>query len=400
MLGRLKRLFSEEQQESGVEGAQKIVEQAMAGEAAAARGRLQEEISKVMGEYAALRRLYAGLSETDATVDYQNTVKEKLCRRATELLDVDEPEAGYTPVVDFLRLSEERLKSIGKLSYKEVLHLYAFKDEMNRIASQTKSLIGSLNSLAAEAEKSILKDVERFGGSVEKVAHNRSLKQELVSHIVLLEKEAAAKQGELEEKVSSLSEFSSLEEQINDLKKSIGETNAEAGSIERRISEEFAGTEKLFRKHRHAAGLKGLLDDYIKDPVGALLNIDKDSGIVDILDSMIENKDSIGPKGFGKISQLRRNIQLLLSLRDQLQELKGKKTEHEDSLLKLSSRSSDKEYRVREIRETQEEIKRLEREREEKLLGMKALDSETRNELKKAAEISSELTGKKIMISE
>lgn len=400
MLSRLKKMLSQEQHRISPGDAKQFMDARLGKDIIAAKGRLKAGIENVMGEYSGLRKLYAELAERDARMEFPNSVKAKLCKRALDLLDVQEPHANYKALTVFLGASQENLRSIGALSYKEMIHLYAFREDMNRIAGRTKALIESLNRLAEELDRSLLKKIDSAESCAGRIDAGKARREDLVLRIGSLQKLAEEKRELLKDEIKSLKEFSSIEEEMKRLKEKIGEAESGMRFLDSKISEQFSGCEKLFRKYKHANRRKGVIDSYIGDATKAFLDIDEGMEIRDILDGMAEHQEFRDEKKFGNVARLRRDLDMLSSFREEYRSLKVKKDGAEDDMLKLSSRASDKRYRLEDIEAAESEIRELEKEVEEREKEVTAADEAIRSDMQQLAVLLSSFTGERIMVSE
>lgn len=400
MLSGIRKLFSGEQSELKVKDVRDFISSNLGKELLLAQERLKAEIRKAAKELAILRQMYGELGSQGSKPDYPGSVKAKLCRRATELLDISEPEADHDGVLQFIRLSEDRLKSIGSIGYKEMIHLYAFKSDMQKIAAQTKQLISSLNSLAEHLDSSFVKKIDAVEKCAERIERNRNLREETKAAAESAENAAAERRRLLEGKVKSLKEFSEIEEELNSLQLDIEKAEAEMRFLDSKISEEFSGIEKLLKRYKHLRKEKGVVDEYIKNPSNAFLFLDKELEIKEILDGVAAEESLRAERKFEKALQLRRGLDLLASLRGQHEALAQKKSELEEKILKLSADASDKEYKLGEIQEIEAEIRRLESSKAETEEEIKSLNAAVKGDTLQLSALFRELTGKKIVLAE
>lgn len=397
---RIRRLFGGEQHTISLQDTERFISATIGSDIASAKNALGAEISKAMDEYSKLRKLYAGLSAAGSGSSFPNAVKDRLCRRAAELLGVQEPPADHRKVIEFLRVSGDNLKSIGSISYKEMIHLYAFKEDMNRISAQTKILIASLNSLARENGRGILKEISKIEGCMERVGKDREEKNRLLEDAERIRELVSEKCNSLDERVASLEGFSALENEINEKKAQIEKIETEMNFFESRISAEFSGAEKILKSYNHRAREKGIIEDYIRDPTRTFVHADNGLEIRDILDRAIGQKERKNEKRLEKAIQLRRDLEILSSFRKEYLELLKKKEGMEGELLKLSSRASDKKYRMKDIQDTESEVDSLKRQLEEKEKRTEALDSMIKEDTAQLASFLRVITGENVSIEE
>ncbi len=401
MFSVIRKIFSSsEQNELKLEEARDFIKINMEKEVLLAREKLKAELKKALKDYAALRKLYADLGSQETKADYPNSVKSKLCSRAMEMLTVPEPEIDHDNIVNFIRMSEERIKGIGTIGYKELIHLYSFKDDMQKISNQTKILINSLNSLAEELDKSVVKQISITEQCILRIENSKRLQRELEYSVESKEESVREKKKLLENSVKSLKEFATIEEEVADLSREILTAETEMRFLDSKISEEFSGTEKIFKKYRHMSKEKGVISEYIKNPTNAFIDIDKDLEIKDILDAIFdERKEFEDDKKFEKAMQLRRDMELLTSLREQHAAHQQNKMELQEKMLKLSAAASDKRYKLQEIEDIENEIKSVETEKASNEEKIKHIDNSVRNDMQQLSILLKELTRKNVSIA-
>ncbi|MBI2232849.1 MAG: hypothetical protein HYU56_02930 [Candidatus Aenigmarchaeota archaeon] len=401
MFSGIRKIFSSsEQSELKLEEARDFIKINMGKEALLAREKLKAELEKVLKDYATLRKMYADLGSQETKADYPNSVKSKLCSRAMEMLTVPEPEIDHDNIVNFIRMSEERIRGIGAIGYKELIHLYAFKDDMQKISNQTKILINSLNSLAEELDKSVVRQISITEQCILRIENSKRLQRELEYSIESKEESIKEKKKLLESSVKALKEFAAIEEEVADLSREILNAETEMRFLDSKISEEFSGTEKIFKKYRHMSKEKGVISEYIKNPTNAFIDIDKDLEIKDILDTIFdERKEFEDDKKFEKAMQLRRDMGLLTSLREQHAAHRQNKMELQEKTLKLSAEASDKRYKLQEIEDIENEIKSVETERASNEEKIKHIGNSVRNDMQQLSILLRELTRKNVIIA-
>ena len=402
MFSGIRKIFSSsEQNELKLEEARDFIKINMGKEVLLARENLKAELKKALKDYATLRKMYADLKSQETKADYPNSVKSKLCSRAMEMLTVPEPEIDHDNIVNFIRMSEERIRGIGTIGYKELIHLYSFKDDMQKISNQTKILINSLNSLAEELDKSVVRQISITEQCILRIENSKRLQRELEYSIESKEELIKEEKKLLESSVKALKEFAAIEEEVADLSREILNAETEMRFLDSKISEEFSGTEKIFKKYRHMSKEKGVISEYIKNPTNAFIDIDKDLEIKDILDAIFaERKEFEDDKKFEKAMQLRRGMGLLTSLREQHATHRQNKTELQEKMLKLSAEASDKRYKLQEIEDIEKEIIDIENEMSSNGTKMKSLEALIKRDIQNLTVLLKELTGKNLVIAE
>jgi hypothetical protein len=199
----------------------------------------------------------------------------------------------------------------------------------------------------------------------------------------------------LAEKIASLDQFFELENEIHELQKQAAAAEKEMNFIDSKISEEFAGTEKLFRSYKHSSGEKGIIDTYIKSPAQTFLT-DKDMEIRGVLERIHGGMDRHSKND--RIERLLRDLELLASLREQHALAREKKGRLDEDLLRLSSRASDKRYKQEEIAGIENDIRMLLANSEGIGARIRDINAEIKADLGKLNLLVENLTGEKIAV--
>jgi hypothetical protein len=350
MFDKLKELFALGQRpliELDIDEIPNFISNEFASEINQEKKKLSTTTEEIYTEFLSLKDLINKLKEKQHEAVFANSVKNKFCCRSLEMIEnLEKPEMTYKLLRSFLDKSEDLIKNISNLGFKEMIHLRAFKEQMDSIANKTKLII-SKNKIASDFIKgAILEKLDKIGDKIKSIKNHQETVEALSRYIKTTENDIADLENELIEKKKKLDDFLKNDNFIkfNQFDDELEELEKEKGIIKQKIATEFSGIGKVLKKFQHsdfATREEGqIINNYITDSDAFLL--DKNLEIKRILEKVKQKIDSreldAEEKRHDKILYLLKEFNSLTAIRNEYEEIEKtivEKNEQKNKLLPL-----------------------------------------------------------------
>jgi predicted nucleic acid-binding Zn-ribbon protein len=338
------------------------------------RQRMQLLVPETGARIAGLRNAVSEMDGKKAGSVYTNTIKSRFCIRALGLLDVSVPEHYYSSVSVFVSGLSSNLEELNHMNLKEIVHLYAFKPEMDKIALNFKALsekLEEMKSMVSGAKR--LREKQELVRRFENIGALESELRRMQDGLASDENDIAYFNGKLQEEYDKLDLLLKNKkfEKIRINESEIIELEKEAKSIEQHINTEFLSIERVIRKYQYSRGLERdhLLNEYINDPFTAFMS-DDELGIkkrLEDIEMSIENREfGIEERKLHRVIELIKHLDFLVILRQQYGKTMQKLGELKGDSESLSPVFSEKKGIESEIENIKQKIGELEKSSEKK----------------------------------
>ncbi|GEM_PF-6820899 len=324
MLGKFKSLFSKDAVELTLDSVPSAVsgldDNSEKEKLAAAKLSLDKEAKKLFS-------FLEELSIKRADDNYVNVLKDRFCEKGIKLLSAL-PES-YEEFIAGVQLCTQEISGI---SFKEFRHFQAFKEDMNRIASQLKVIderLEDFRKLYVSSKQKRINSIVSLADSAKGV-HVQVMR--IDAELQEIEKAVPFIKEALESDERKLSEASNKVSSMEaETKEAVSYLESERAIIKQRIGTEFGSIDRLMKKLHHDSPKKhSLLNDYIANPGNAFIS-DEDLEIRTILENLKPAAKKEDPEKYEKILDLLRNIDFFDSLRQQYRGLSEKASSIRDA---------------------------------------------------------------------
>lgn len=381
MFDKLKGLFAAEKTlELGIDEVLALIRSEFASELKAADEKTGMLVGETCRELLLLKEMLISLKGKQSEHIFANAVKNKFCSRSLQFLEkVEKPEAGYGDVIKFSDNIRSLTTDVSKIGFREMLHLRAFKEQMDSIAGKVKLIIelnGKLDSNTRE--NALLKKIDNIEAVINDVRNNKisvtALEKEVKAETACIEnagKGIAEKKMQLEEflKNDGFLKADSLAREVEELEK-------QRAIVKQHISTEFSGIDKVLKRFQYS-GLANreeecLINSYITDS-NAFLS-DNSLKIRDMLERAGQKIGSqeleIGEKKHEKLIYLLENFEALISLRNQYKEIENTISEKNRQRQEIMPIFDKKALMEKEINDAEIKLEQLKKHRESIEAGM------------------------------
>lgn len=407
MFKAIKNMFGQKQQEIMFNDIPVFLDQELRNEEYSFMEKMKNIIPEMEKRLADLKTAVIELDSKQSGSVYANTTKSKFSKRAMEIVDTDTvSEMNYCNVKAFTAALSSRLDEINHMDFKEIVHLHAFKPEMDKISLNFKMAREKLNEIEKtlsgfsnlEKKYDIISRFEKFF-EIEK--NQQIMKDDILS----MEKDFAYFEQKLQEEYEKLDSLLKDEkfDRIKIAESEISETEKQLKSIEQHIYTEFMSVERVLKKYQHLKGDEkdNIMNSYINDPFRAFMEDDslEIKNRLERIEKSIMNKElDIEEKKLHRIIEIIKELDFLTTLKFQHIQLNEKLSELKKSLEDLSSIFNEKKEIENEIENLKVKIAELRKSIERKTKEASFLNEKIIEERKYIEFSAVELSGKKVSI--
>jgi len=353
MLGKFKSLFSKDAVELTLDSVPSAVsgmdDSSEKEKLAAAKLSVEKDVRKLLS-------FLQELSIKRADDNYVNVLKDRFCEKGMKLLSVL-PE----PYEEFIAAVQLCTQEVSGISFKEFRHFQAFKDDMNRIASQLKVVderLEDFRKIYVSSRQKRINSIVSLANSV-KAVHVQVMR--LDAELQEIEKAVPFIKEALESDERKLAEASNRVSSMEaETKEAVSHLESERSIIKQRIGTEFGSIDRLMKKLQHDNPKKySLLADYISNSGNAFIS-DEDLQIRTILEDLKAAARKEDTEKHEKVLELLRNIDFFDSLRQQYRGLSEKISSIRDAKAEeLLPMQKEKNHLALSIDEKKAEIAQL-----------------------------------------
>ncbi|MCX6818594.1 MAG: hypothetical protein NT129_01175 [Candidatus Aenigmarchaeota archaeon] len=360
MFNKLRELFSPKPViELGIEKIHEFIRNEFKADLEGAKKKISTMVEEIFREFSLLKALLNELKEKQHDVVFANSVKNKFCCRSLELIEsLDKPEINYKALISFLEKSEYIINDISNIGFREMLHLRAFKEQMDSIAAKTKLIINK-NKIAKDFinADALLEKLDKLDDKIKSIKNTQETINALNQYIMTTEKDIANSENELKEKKQQLDAFLKNDAflKMNSIRTELEKLAKNKGSVKQKIATEFSGIEKMLKSYQHSGFAtreeEKIINDYLTASDAFLL--DETLEIRTLLEKVkhkIDNKelDAEG-KRYNKLLYILKEISSIASLRNDYKEIKkaiAEKNEQRDELMPIFDEKASYEKEI------------------------------------------------------
>lgn len=393
MFDKLKGLFkAKEPLELSIDKVTEFIDNQFSPELISINEKVSAETEACLGDFSGLKEAVLELKQRQDEDVFANSLKNKFCEKALSLIDgLEKPEANYKALKNFTEASGKIIDQISNIGFKEILHLRAFKEQMNKIAGKTRLIMEKNKRLDELISKALLKKLDLVGEKVTSIKKIRESAETAETELKNMEASISKLESGLKEKVLGMEEFLKDERfaRLHSIKNNIEELERKKSAIKQEIATEFSGLDKTLKKFQHSGfadrEAERTINSYIYDSDAFL--IDNETKIKVILEKVLEklenNELEIEEKRREKVVYLLNNFSLLAELKESYKNVVkeiAEKNRHKEELSQIYEEKAEKEMKIKTAEEilakANEKKKALTTERDNKI---KAFDAGIKN---------------------
>ncbi|MEM7819252.1 MAG: hypothetical protein QXD48_00285 [Candidatus Aenigmatarchaeota archaeon] len=368
------KILNKKKKELKIDNAKKFLEEKTKRKISEIEKKIKLILDDLLKELSILKNLITQLKERNIEDNFANNIKNKYCERCLTYFNFNNPSFSYSELIKFTDNVDNILKVVENPSIKEFKQLAIFKNEMSKIASQSKILKRKINDFRKvisipilerkeHAEKCIdwINEIQNKLNNIENEINDLiNNEKKLFSEIIDLRKELENNRKKIEEK------------NIDELNKEIENLKRQRDAIKQQIDTEFGSILRPMKKLQHLAETKEInlsknekdvLNEYIISTETFLLS-DKNNEIKKILERIKDYVNngmiSVDDKEKNKILMLYRSIDFFISIKEHYSSLVSQINEKENILNNIIIPYIEKRNKIEnDITNKQKEIEKI-----------------------------------------
>jgi len=333
MFNKLRELFSPKPViELGIEEIPDFLSNEFKADLEEAKKKISTMVEEIFREFSLLKALLNELKEKQHDVVFANSVKNKFCCRSIELIEsLEKPEINYKALISFLEKSEYIINDISNIGFREMLHLRAFKKQMDSIAAKTKLIINK-NKIAKDFinTDTLLEKLDKLDDKIKSIKNTQETINALNQYIMTAEKDIANSENELKEKKQQLDAFLKNDAflKMNSIRTELEALEKNKGRVKQKIATEFSGIEKVLKRYQHSGFAtreeEKIINDYLTSSDAFLLDEKLEIGaLLEKVRQKIDSKElDAEEKRYNKLLYILKEISSIASLRNEYREIK------------------------------------------------------------------------------